>query len=170
MVFNLFRKKFFWLISFIAVALITLFFYPQTVLTPAHNIKNYFQPPTYEGPLVRINDVSIPVELATSTEAVTKGLSGRPSLDEDAGMLFVFDFPYRYRFWMPEMNFPLDMIWIENGRVADITENATNNFDPLAPVFYQPNVPVHYVLEVNAGFAKKHNLKIDDQVTLINID
>ena len=74
MVFNLFRKKIFWLIFLIIVALVTLFFYPQTVLTPAHNIKNYFQPPTYEGPLVQINNVTIPVELATYTEAVTKGL------------------------------------------------------------------------------------------------
>ncbi|MFA7395355.1 MAG: DUF192 domain-containing protein [Candidatus Paceibacterota bacterium] len=170
MVFNLFRKKIFWLIFLIIVALVTLFFYPQTVLTPAHNIKNYFQPPTYEGPLVQINNVSIPVELATSTEAVTKGLSGRPSLDADKGMLFIFDLPYQYRFWMPEMNFPLDMIWIENGRIADITENATENFDPLAPVFYQPIVPVRYVLEVNAGFVQKYNLKIGDQVALVNID
>ncbi len=170
MVFNLLKKKVFWLIFLIIVALITLFFYPQTVLTPAQNIKNYFQPPTYDGSLVRINDISIPVELATSTEAVTKGLSGRPALDENEGMLFVFDLPYRYRFWMPDMNFPLDIIWLENGQIADITENATEDFDPLAPVFYQPNVPVRYVLEVNAGFVQKHNLKIGDQATLINIE
>ena len=166
----LFRKKVFWLIFLIIVALATLFFYPQTVLTPVQNIKNYFQPPTYDGPLVRIADVSIPVELATSTEAVTRGLSGRSSLDEDKGMLFIFDLPYQYRFWMPEMNFSLDMIWIENDRIADITENASKDFDPLAPVFYQPGVPVRYVLEVNAGFVQRHNLQIGDQVTLINID
>ena len=69
-----------------------------------------------------------------------------------------------------DMNFPLDIIWLENGQIADITENATEDFDPLAPVFYQPNVPVRYVLEVNAGFVQKHNLKIGDQATLINIE
>ncbi|MFA6274939.1 MAG: DUF192 domain-containing protein, partial [Candidatus Paceibacterota bacterium] len=167
---NFFRKKLFWLFFLVILIFIVLLFYPQTVLTPARTLKNYFQPPTYEGPLVQIGNISIPVELATSTKAVTKGLSGRPSLDQDKGMLFVFDLPYRYRFWMPEMNFPLDMIWIENGQIADITKDVTNDFDPSSPVFYQPNIPVRYVLEVNAGFAQRHNFKISDQVTLINID
>ena len=53
--------------------------------------------------------MKIKVELAITPEARAQGLSGRPSLSENEGVLFVFDKPDKYSFWMKNMNFPLDI-------------------------------------------------------------
>jgi uncharacterized protein len=125
---------------------------------------------TPKTPKVNIANTSIEVEVATTTAAVTKGLSGRLSLAADSGMLFVFSKPAVYRFWMPDMHFPLDIIWINNNRVIDITADVSNDFDPTNPKFYTPGHPAKYVLEVNAGFSQHHGLRIGDRVTFHNIN
>lgn len=124
--------------------------------------------PVYRGPVVQIKEVQVPVELATTTQKINKGLSGREGLPGIRGMLFVFDKPSVYRFWMVNMRFPLDMIWIENGKVVSITENIPNDFESVGPKFYTPSAPVRFVLEVNAGFAKKNNLSVGDTVIFKN--
>ena len=81
----------------------------------------------------------------------------------------MFSAPSRYRFWMPDMRFPLDFVWIgENKQIVDITRNVTNQFDPANPTFYRPSQPAQYILEINAGFAQEHNFKIGDQLTFKN--
>ncbi len=117
-------------------------------------------------PYVRINLVEIPVELANSIISRMKGLSGRPSLGAKSGMLFIFDKPGIYGFWMPFMKFPIDIIWINDGEVIDISANIPNDFNPINPRVYKPSQPAQYVLEVNAGFSEKENIKIGDEVSL----
>jgi uncharacterized membrane protein (UPF0127 family) len=110
-------------------------------------------------PRIAIATSTVFIEQATTSEAILKGLSGRESLGSDQGMLFVFSVSDRYRFWMPDMNFPLDMIWLDtNKKVVDVTHNAVPLVDKTKPVFYRPSVPAQYVLEVNAGFAKSHDI------------
>jgi len=120
-------------------------------------------------PYVRIGSVEIPVELAIDAAAQQKGLSGRPSLDPNNGILFIFSRPAIYTFWMRYMNFPIDIIWINDDKVIDISANVSNDFDPKNPTFYEPVAPAQYVLEVNANFAEKENIKIGDSVSFINI-
>ena len=123
------------------------------------------------GPYVRFGKVSVPVEVVEDVAAVTKGLSGRVSLDENSGMLFVFSEVNIYRFWMPDMHFPIDIIWIdENKNVVGISADVSNEFDPANPRFYTPPRPVRYVLEVNAGFSGSKNIKIGSPVTFHNIE
>ena len=77
-------------------------------------------------------------------------------------MLFVFDHPAQYPFWMKDMNFPIDIIWIdENLKVIFIKKNAVPESYP--EVFTSPQNS-KYVLEVVAGFSDKYNIKIGDKV------
>jgi len=115
---------------------------------------------------VRINSVNIPVEVASDDTSRDKGLSGRASLDPNSGMLFVFDKSAIYTFWMPDMHFPIDIIWINDNKVVDISKNVSNNFDPQNPDFYEPTKSAQYVLEVNSGFSEKENIKIGDDVII----
>ena len=85
-------------------------------------------------------------------------------------MLFVFQMPAIYRFWMPDMHFPLDMIWINNGKVVDISANVTTTFDAANPTFYTPKSPAKDVLEVNAGYSAAHGIEPGDSVTFENIE
>jgi uncharacterized membrane protein (UPF0127 family) len=120
-------------------------------------------------PQVTIHGADIAVELSTTTAAIQQGLSGRLSLDPGSGMLFIFSKPAIYRFWMPDMHFPLDMIWINDGAVVDISANVPTTFDPADPTFYRPDKPAQYVLEVNAGFSAAHGIVPGDTVVFSNI-
>lgn len=113
-----------------------------------------------------IGNTKISVELALTNEAKAKGLSGRETLSEDSGMLFVFDYPLIHPFWMKDMNFPIDMIWIdENGIIVYIERNAKPESFPNV---FGSNVESKYVLEVVSGFSDKHQLKIGDRVTFLD--
>lgn len=114
---------------------------------------------------LRINTTDVLVEVVKTDQDRSKGLGDRVTLDESTGMLFIFDEPKRWDFWMAGMRFGLDFIWIENNKVVDITENVqpphkTDN----NPVFVKPGTPVKYVLEVNEGWVKKNSIKVNDRV------
>ncbi|MBI4118834.1 MAG: DUF192 domain-containing protein [Parcubacteria group bacterium] len=123
-----------------------------------------------DSPYVQINNLKIPVELAKTEAEVQKGLSGRASLGADQGMLFIFAQPDYYRFWMPDMRFPIDIIWINENKVAGISQNVSNEFDPKNPKFYIPPRPADKVLEVNAGFAENKKIKTGDKIIFNNVD
>ncbi len=103
------------------------------------------------------------VELATAPAQWEKGLSGKPSLAQNQGMLFVFPQPQVQYFWMKDMKFPIDIIWLdENYTVLGTVENAPpckNN----CPT-YNSRVPAKYVLEVPAGTVKREGLKPGDRL------
>ncbi len=83
-------------------------------------------------------------------------------------MLFVFEEPGVYPFWMIEMQFPLDFVWIgADCTVVDLTENvplpqAGENPGDLPR--YRPAAPVQYVLEINAGEIESAGIDAGDAV------
>lgn len=89
------------------------------------------------------------VELARTKAEQTKGLSGRESLDIDAGMLFIFPSSDIYSFWMKDTKIPLDIIWIDDYKIVEM---ATLNLpvDNNIPN-YTPQSKAQYVLELNAN-------------------
>ncbi|MEI7709146.1 MAG: DUF192 domain-containing protein [bacterium] len=111
---------------------------------------------------VNIAGQNIKVDLALTPAEQEQGLSGRKGLKENEGMLFVFQKVGNYPFWMKDMNFAIDMIWIsEDMKVVYIKKDAT----PASyPTTFGPNQDAKYVLEVVAGFADKNNLKVGDRV------
>ncbi|MBI4276282.1 DUF192 domain-containing protein [Candidatus Uhrbacteria bacterium] len=115
--------------------------------------------------VVRISGTTIPVEVRSDDRGRAQGLSGRPSLPEGSGMLFLFPRKERYSFWMKEMRFAIDILWIVDGHIADVTPNIPPpHGEPLA--LYQPRVPVDTVFEVNAGFAAAHGIRVGDPVDI----
>src|SRR3989344_8940875 len=63
-------------------------------------------------PKIKIGQKTIFIEIADTQEKQKKGLSGRDNLPEDSGMLFVFKEEGHHQFWMKDMNFSIDIIWI----------------------------------------------------------
>lgn len=109
----------------------------------------------FKSPQAEINGTKIELTLAKSEKDRMKGLSGRKSLEQNKGMLFVFDQKAKYGFWMKEMLFPIDIIYIDDDSVVYIAENATPPAQAQNLKIYEPPQIVNYVLEVNAGTAKK---------------
>ena len=106
------------------------------------------------------------VEVADNNWSRAQGLSGRENLAKDRGMLFVFDEPGRHAFWMKGMNFSLDLIWINNGVVVDVTGNAPPLSLSSQNILYKPKEPANMVLEINAGEAARSGINIGDVVTI----
>lgn len=111
--------------------------------------KNYLQ----------VGNTQVAVEVRDTEEGRSQGLSNREKLAEDEGMLFIFDQPGIYGFWMKEMKFPLDFIWIRDNVVTEVTEKVG-----VERMDIRPKEAVDKVLEVNSGWVEKQGIKVGDAV------
>jgi len=113
----------------------------------------------------KIAGQTLKIELALTLKEQEQGLSGRKTLAPDEGMLFVFSKPSVNYFWMKDMNFPIDMIWLdENLKVIYLKKEAQPESYPET---FGPGVDNSYVLEVSAGFSEKNNLKEGDSIEFL---
>jgi hypothetical protein len=113
------------------------------------------------GDTVRLGGSTVRVTIADTPTSREQGLSSRTGLDPDEGMLFVFPVDGEYAFWMKDMLFAIDILWLNaSGTIVYMEENVAPDTYPAS---YKPNVPARYVLELPAGWAKAHNLKTGDQ-------
>ena len=94
---------------------------------------------------LRIGEKDYRVEVANTEEARQRGLGGRESICEHCGMLFLFDAPGKYGFWMKDMRFALDILWVRNGRV--VYKEEAVSFEDQQKTF-TPTVEADSVIEV----------------------
>lgn len=101
------------------------------------------------------------VEVMRTPEQITQGLSGRDRMDPAQGMLFLLPSKQQPSFWMKDMRFALDLIWLDNGKIVEVTPNvpppAPGTLESELPK-YAPSVPVTAVLEVPAGTVAQYGL------------
>lgn len=113
---------------------------------------------------MQVGGENFQVFIAETSEDRQQGLSFVESLGDREGMLFVFDTTDMYRFWMKDMNFSLDIIWLDDaGVIVDIASQVTLES---YPELFAPVMPARYVLEVNAGTVEQLFLKKGDQIFL----
>lgn len=95
---------------------------------------------------------TITIERAETIEEREVGLSGREIMGDNEGMLFIYDFQTRPSFWMKQMQFPIDIIWIDESKLVVGIESqvAPSTY----PHSFMPESPIQYVLEVNSGQAE----------------
>jgi uncharacterized membrane protein (UPF0127 family) len=109
-----------------------------------------------------VNGSTFVVEVANDPRLRSTGLGGRDKLDPKAGMLFVFSKPGLYEFWMKDMKFPLDLIWISHDwKVVDVTQGLKPETYPKTVT---PKDQAQYVVEVNAGVVATHGITVGDKV------
>lgn len=110
--------------------------------------------------LLSLGNCKFYIEEVTDDESRQHGLSGRSSLCDNCGMLFVFPKIDKYGFWMKDMHFPLDIIWIRDNKIVEIKEDASQNSKE---TFY-PSEGIDKVLEINANETRNCNIKIGDEL------
>lgn len=111
---------------------------------------------------VCFNDQCVKVELAVTSLQRMRGLQYRDSMSDDRGMLFIFEGMEVQKFWMKDTYIPLDMIWLDYGkRVLYIEKNAQPCHKDPCPK-YGPDDQAMFVVEVNAGKAKKMGIHTGD--------
>lgn len=103
-------------------------------------------------------------EVMTTDAQHAKGLSGRLSIPENYGMLFVLGSPQKVGFWMKDMNVAIDMIWLaDDGTIVGIEEAVSPDTYPTP--FYPP-VPVRFVLETRAWEAYRQGWEVGERISL----
>lgn len=112
---------------------------------------------------IRVGRTPFVVEVASTYMQRGQGLSGHAPLGKNDGMLFVFSSPSAGAFWMRDMLYPIDFIWIKGDRVVGVTENAPRMSVSDHKLYYPP-IPVDRVLEVNAGSVKYFGITAGDAV------
>lgn len=123
-----------------------------------------FQPTTE----VRLGSGVYSLKLVNTDADRKMGLSNVPSIGANGGLLMAYDSSDFHGIWMKDMNFPLDIIWLDSSKkVVYIVKNASPE-DP-AKTVYTPKTPARYVLELPAGSVKNSGIKTGDTAKF-NID
>ncbi|MFA4826840.1 MAG: DUF192 domain-containing protein [Candidatus Shapirobacteria bacterium] len=117
---------------------------------------------------VNFNGQKFDLEIAKTISQRTQGLSGRSSLCQNCGMIFVFSGESILPFWMKDTLIPLDLIWLNSqGQVVSIQTASPQPNTPITQLKnYKNSTPAKYVIELNANTAANIKLQVGDIVTL----
>jgi hypothetical protein len=116
---------------------------------------------------VLIDNKKYYVDVARTQIEQGKGLAIYEGIPQDKGMIFPFSSPDYYTFWMKDMRFPIDIIYINRNKIVDIFNSvpAPKSENQMLPI-YRPKEKADMVLEINAGQSKKYNFKIGDVIKI----
>jgi len=140
------KNKFLFLFLFLIFFILIFFFLKNT------SKSDYFI----------INDKVLKVDIAFNQKEHELGLSGRKNIPKNYGLLFVFSEPAIYGFWMKDMLFPIDIIWLNaDFQIVYFQENV----QPVSfPEIFKNTTPALYVLEVSANFIQENNLTLNQKL------
>lgn len=133
-------------------------------------LAGFFSPQSAmaKTPIVEFGKNKVKLEVARTPEQIQRGLMFRQSMPEDSGMIFLFRPPRAVRFWMYHCFISLDMIFIKDGKIAKISSDVPPCRSPKpeeCPVYpVEGEIAVTEVVEVNAGYCKRHGVKEGDPV------
>lgn len=119
---------------------------------------------TFDNPKV----TTFTVDIADTIPEQTLGLGDTEILPINHGMLFIYPKSDIYEFWMKDVEYPIDIIWIKDLTVVDITSNIppeTEGTTYANYAHYAPNTPVDMVLEVGAGVSKQEGIAVGQHLT-----
>jgi uncharacterized protein len=113
---------------------------------------------------ISVGTTTIAVEIVRTDEEKARGLSGREELPAGHGMLFVFTEPDFHSFWMKDMKFAIDIIWLDE--LLRITHIEKNVQPDSYPKIFKPLEKSLYALEVTAGFSEQKGLTVGGTLIL----
>jgi|SRR3989338_1484778 len=117
----------------------------------------------FKEKIISINEKRLEIAIADNPQEQSGGLSGVAKITNKQGMLFIFPQPLLPSFWMKNMRFALDIIWIDaDSKIVSISKNIS---PATFPKTFSPPFPVLYVLEVNSGWSDRNNIKVGDNIS-----
>lgn len=117
---------------------------------------------------IRVGSAELFVQYAATEATRERGLSGREPLGAREGLLFFFPVPAVYGFWMKDMRFDIDIIWIKDSRIIGVSERVPAPRTPNVPLpTYYPPSTVDMVLEVGAGVAGELGIHEGDALSIL---
>lgn len=136
-------------------------------VTFGKNLSKFNLPKNEKTPILKIGNHTFKLFVAKTTKEKEIGLSGKASLNQEYGMLFPFDKPDYYPFWMKDMKISIDMLFVENNKIVSVFKNLKppKSKDETLEII-RPQKPADKVIEINSGLAEKYNIKPGDTVTI----
>ncbi len=153
------------------IALLILLFLISLVVAIFQKNPSIFKLNFTKTASATINKQTFSILVAKTSKEKQIGLSEKKSLPQNEGMLFPFEKPEFYSFWMKNMKFPIDIIFINKNHIVTVYQNVQppkSKDENL--IIYKPEEPVNTVLEINAGLSKKYNIKKGDEVKTENLN
>ncbi|MBW2386852.1 MAG: DUF192 domain-containing protein [Deltaproteobacteria bacterium] len=123
------------------------------------------QPAAAPVPSITIRDQTVQLEIAGTRAEQEKGLGDRDSLAWGRGMLFEYSEPRFAGFWMKDMRFDIDIVWIRDSRIVDLSHRVKHSPEGPGPTI-RPRELVDTVLEVPAGFAQANGWRVGDRTEI----
>ncbi len=111
-----------------------------------------------------VGDVPVFASIADTDSERALGLSGTTMLPEDVVKFFVFPYDQRWSFWMKDMTYPIDILWLDSTGTVVHRELAVS--PDTYPHAFSPSVDARYVVETVSGFASKHGIEVGASTTL----
>lgn len=152
------RNKITWVIvGSITFLILSILFFAKPLSAPSGNTNNQ-----KEIISIRPNGGKILAEVVRTEQDKARGLGGRGSIGEPGAMLFVYSQPEKACFWMKDMGFAIDMIWIgADKKIMHIEEDVSPNTFPKS---FCPGEPAQFVLELPAGKSRQLGLSPGEQL------
>lgn len=123
----------------------------------------------FTTPTVKINGHEFQLVIAKTEQEKQIGLSKTNTLPQNKAMVFEFDKEGIYPFWMKDMKFPIDIIFIRGNKIVTIYKNVAKPNDSQNLQIYSPTETSNKVIETNAGLSGKYNFKVGDMVEFRNL-
>lgn len=129
------------------------------------------QLPFAKTPTATVKNKEFKLYIAKTPKEKEVGLSDKKSIPENYGMIFPFGQDSYYSFWMKNMKFPIDILFINDNKIVTIHHSVypPKSSNETLPI-YTSNALSDTVLEINAGLSKKHGFKEGDGVKLKNVE
>lgn len=159
------KRRLVFLFFAIGIVLLTALFLLTTSrnqevsLTPEEEIQNR---ETYTVSFPQSNAPRIKAWVSDTPIERSRGLAVTTTLSEDQGMLFIFDEPGVYPFWMKDMHFPIDILWLDENKEVVYIHSSAKPED--YPATYNPQTEARYVLEVVDGFVEDYGVKVGEEL------
>lgn len=154
------RKSLFVLVSvailFALMAFFVFYYFHSRIVQPT------FSKQGNRISLLYVNGQKLEVEIVDAPDKIALGLSGRMELCANCGMLFVFPERSRYSFWMKDMLFDLDIVWISGDKIVYIAKNVSH--EKGASESINPPSEADKVLEMGSGQSDAVGLKPGDTI------
>lgn len=119
---------------------------------------------THDEAVLNIDDERLSLHVADTAQEKRSGLSGRKTLSDDEGMIFVYDSLGYPGIWMKNMYFPIDVLWLDKDFFVVHAESGIT--PDTFPRTFRPDEPARYVLEVRAGFIDRFNVQVGGQLDI----
>jgi len=157
-------KKILFLFALLLIVVAGLYFLKDYIIT------GETLPFSTKNSIVTIRNHSFNVFMATSQKEQEIGLSETKTLSSDQGMIFIFEKPDYYAFWMKNMKFAIDIIYINEDKITTIKSNVQPSKNDTANLtIYIPEKPSDKVLEIQAGLSEEYGFQSGDKVTYENL-